>query len=178
MAELKTFNYEREKIIEEAEKKSTIPEQIDYLLRVKEEYIKNKPRLDVNLGREPGLEEYIDKIVETKRKRINVQNPKPLKTKYETKDLIWWKGTETMLIYLLDNLISIGLIDISLYEEKYAIIEKHFKNKLGNNFKNINMSSSTQNMKLNKNEGKPRKTDAEKIENILRDLRNYIKKNE
>ena len=93
---------------------------------------------------------------------------------YKLEELIWWKGSDPMLLYLFDLLNSANLIDKSTYDKRYSIIAKHFRNLDGNLYKNQNLSSVKQNMKLNKDE-KPKGENAEKIESVLRDLRNLLK---
>lgn len=83
---------------------------------------------------------------------------------FEPDDLIWWKGTEGQLIYLYEELVKNNLIDDSQKDRKYLLLSKHFKNKMGKNFKNKQMGQAAQNLVLNKTK-KPSKS--KEIEDIV-----------
>ena len=90
------------------------------------------------------------------------------------RELIWWKGTEPQMIYFFELLFDANLLDKTQYDIRFSLIEKHFKNKKGNQFNNLQLSSANQSMTLNKT-GKPKEKDAESIEFVLKDIRDLLK---
>lgn len=96
---------------------------------------------------------------------------------YKTKSLeekVWWKGSEPQLVYFFELLFNVNLIDKSQYDNRFALIENNFKNKYGNAFDNKQLARATQNMINSKNKGKPKKTDADEIEDVLREIREIL----
>lgn len=84
---------------------------------------------------------------------------------YKLEDLIWWKGTEGQLIFLIEELIKQQLLDKTVKEKIYATISQHFKNKLGKTFIPKQLSQAAQNLIANRNM-KPK--NAECIETIIK----------
>ena len=143
------------------EKKNTLTELVNYL---------SNCLLDRDVGSKgPKLIEQLkDKLAELDK------NEKFTKTK-SNEDKVWWKGTEPQIIHLFELLFNANLIDKSQYNSKYALIEANFKNQYGNSFDNNQLARATQNMNNSKNEGKPKKKDADEIESVLRDIRDLLK---
>jgi hypothetical protein len=90
---------------------------------------------------------------------------------YDVEELIWWKGSEPMIIYLFDLLSSANLIDDAQARQRNSMIAKHFKNVNGKKFDNKQLGKSYSRMK----DKKPNAKDADTIEQVLRDIRQYLK---
>lgn len=144
-----------------SEKKNIVKEFIEYL---------ENCLLDRDAGK-PG-----PKLIDQLRERMN--NITNVQEGYKAKGVeekVWWKGSEPQIIYFFELLFNTNLIDKSQYDSRYALIEANFKNKLGKPFDNTQLAKATQNMNNSKSKGKPRKKDADEIENVLREIREILK---
>ena len=132
--------------------------------------------LDENLGLKPTFEEFIQNEIECRERELTLSKLGTVKKKNEQTEheLIEWKGTEPQIIYFFELLFRAGLIEQTQYQNRFSLIENHFKNKKGMQFNNLQLASANQNMIMNKS-GKPKKTDAESIELILKEIRYMIK---
>ena len=171
-----TFDFIREQVMEYCNEIPSIKEQLSYLSFVLLEKKNRPPELDENIGLKPTFEEFIQNEIDYRKEGLSLRKLCTEKRRLEHKDneLIWWKGSEPQMIYFFGLLFSAGLIEQSQYDNRFSLIEKHFKNKKGVQFNNIQLSSANQNMIMNKT-GKPKKNDAEAIELILKETRDMIK---
>lgn len=83
-------------------------------------------------------------------------------------DPIRWKGAETQIIYLFDLLFQNDFIDIGQFNNRFALISKHFLNKDNKKFDNKQLSKTQQNMSSNV-DSKPKKSG--EIEDIVNKLK-------
>ncbi|MCZ7603094.1 MAG: hypothetical protein M5R37_09500 [Melioribacteraceae bacterium] len=113
----------------------------------------------------------IDDKLAHKLSELEAKPDEVIKSSYDLKDKIWWKGSEPMIIYLFDLLISANLIDGTQARQRNAIIAKHYKNIDGKEFDNKQLGKSYSRMK-NK---KPNAKDTDTIEQVLREIRQYLK---
>ena len=171
-----TFDFIREKVMEQCNDLPSIKDQLSYLNFVLLEKKNRPPELDENIGLKPTFEEFIKNEIEYREKEISFEKLCFDKRKIEPTEheLIWWKGTEPQMIYFFELLFRAGLMDQIQYQNRFSLIENHFKNKNGVQFNNLQLSSANQNMIMNKS-GKPKKNDAEAIELILKETRDMIK---
>ncbi len=171
-----TFDFIREKVMEQCNKLPTIKEQLSYLNFVLLEK-KNRPtELDENIGLKPTFEKFIQNEINFRKEELSIS-----KLCYDKKEngakeleLIEWKGTEPQIIYFFELLFRAGLVEPTQYQNRFSLIENHFKNKNGVRFNNLQLAIANQNMQNNK-AGKPKREDAEAIEKIFREIRDLIK---
>ncbi len=123
--------------------------------------------LDRDAGK-PGPK-LIDQLKERNKKTIETVK------EYKLEELIWWKGSEPMILYLFDLLFAANLIDDSNRKVKNALISKHFRNEKGQRFDNVQLGKSYSRMKEIDGTKKPPEKDADKIESVLRDIRILLK---
>ncbi len=171
-----TFDFIREEVMKCCKELPSIKEQLSYLNFVLLEK-KNRPsELDENIGLKPTFEEFIKNEIEYREKELSFEKLCYNKRKIEPteQELIWWKGTEPQVIYFFELLFRAGLIEQIQYQNRYSLIENHFKNKNGVQFDNLQLAIANQNM-LNNKTGKPKRDDAEAIEQIFREIRDLIK---
>lgn len=174
--DLRGFIYEE--ILEESEKLKSDELKLEYFSYVLREWILNPPRLDPNGEMKPSFEERIKEIIRDLELKLNngllTKESKTKQPKKENDEKIWWKGTEPMLIYFFELLYSSNLVDYSQNKNKYALIAKHFKKSDGTDFTNDQLSVALQNMKKNNN-AKPKEADSERIEAVIKDIRQFLK---
>jgi len=125
--------------------------------------------LDRDAGK-PGPK-LIDKL---KIKMNEIPQDGDIKTK-SAGEKVWWKGTEPQIIYFFELLFNVNLIDKIQYDNRFALIENNFKNKFGNALSNDQLARSNQNMLNSKSNGKPKKKDADEIEDVLKEIREILK---
>lgn len=101
------------------------------------------------------------KLIDQLKERLN--NSNAVVKEYKLEDLIWWKGTEAQLEYLLVLLVNSKLIDLTQFNERFSLIAKHFKNVDGNRFKNKQVSQAVRNLRG------ANPPEAEKLEKIVTD---------
>lgn len=136
------------------EKERTIKELIDYL---------DNCLLDRDIGKPgPKLIDQLKELVQKKENEIK---------EYRLEDLIWWKGSEPMLVYLFDLLNGSGLIDQTQYDNRFALMAKHFKNKNVKNFDNKQLARVYDRMREEGLFRKPKVSSAQKIESIINEIR-------
>ncbi len=165
-------NYDRINIMKKCELIENIQEQITYLKKVKHEYVTNRPEIDENNFMTPSLEDYLDEQIKYREDSLRNNSAPKLKEEYELKDLIWWKGSEPMLIFLFDLLSRANLIDDTQFDKRFSLMAKHFKNKNGDRFDNKQLARVFERTRPDGSFKKPQKKDAEKIEDILKEIRN------
>ena len=172
------YDFIREKIMARCGEYETVEEQIKYLRFVLKEKKNNPPEIDENVGLKPSFEEYIQNEIEYREKELVLSKTENGKRKGANKEheLIWWKGTEPMLMYLFQLLYSANLLDdAQIQAKKHSLITGHFKNRFGEPFNNTQLAKSFSRMDKKEGEKKPRSVDTEKIEDVLRDIRKYLK---
>lgn len=169
-----------EDIMEESKKFVAVMEKIKYLKYVKKEWVNDPPELDPNgpwakpldVRLENEIEVLEDEIEDggterTGKERLN-------KSTYDTKDLIWWKGSEPMLVYLFDLLNASGLIDQTQFDNRFALMAKHFKNKNAKNFDNKQLARVYDRMREDGLFRKPKVSSAQAIEIIINEIRDKL----
>ncbi len=172
-----TFDFIREKVMECCSGLPSIKEQLSYLNFVLLEKKNRPPELDENIGLKPTFEEFIQNEIDFRKEDLLLRKLCTEKRQLEHTDneLIWWKGSEPQMIYFFELLFSAGLIDQTQYHNRFSLIENHFRNKNRAQFNNLQLAIANQNMLKNKT-GKPKRDDAEAIEQIFREIRDIIKK--
>lgn len=162
-------------LLKECNELPTLTEQIDYLETALEEWEINPPELDLNGEIDPPFEKRLQiEINRRKRKLEKFKKVPPTKEDRTIDDLIWWKGTEPMLIYLIDLLFAANLIDSTLYEKRFAIMAKHFLKPNRENYDNRQMARVYEKMREEGIYRKPKESDAIKIEEIIREIRKMM----
>ncbi len=170
------FDFNRESVIEYCNLLYSIKEQLSYLNFVLLERKNRPPELDQNIGLKPTFETFIENEIKYRERELSfgkLCSDKRMSNPIEN-ELIGWKGTESQIIYFFELLFSAGLIDRAQYHNRFSLIENHFKNKNGVQFNNLQLAIANQNI-LNNKKGKPKKDDAEAIEQIFREIRDLIK---
>lgn len=146
-----------EGIKDDFEKEKTIKEIIEYL---------DNCLLDRDIGKPgPKLIDKLKGLVQKKENEIK---------EYRLEDLIWWKGSEPMLVYLFDLLNASGLIDQTQYDNRFALMAKHFKNKNAKNFDNKQLARVYDRMREEGLFRKPKVSSAQKIESIINEIRDNL----
>lgn len=182
-SEISHFNFELEKVLESARKLKSTEESIEYLQKILRLKKNNKTIIDNSLDN-PDYDFVVEVKAEIKRlKRIDGKNEKRkdekiiprIKDVKALDNLVWWKGTEPQIIFLFELLFNSDLIDKTQYDNRYAIIESNFKNKFGKSFDNQQLARAALNMSISKNDGKPKKKDAETIEDVIKEIRDFLK---
>lgn len=183
-SEIAHFNFELEEVLEHAKKLKSTDQSIEYLQRILRLKKNNKTIIDNSLD-DPDYDFVTEIKSEIKRlKRLDGKKEKRNRkneadkenTKLTTNDnRIWWKGTEPQIVYLFDLLFNSQLIDRTQFTNRYAIIEKNFKNKFGKPFDNKQLARAALNMSNAKNYGKPKKKDAETIEEVLKEMKEILR---
>ncbi|MHB8579911.1 MAG: hypothetical protein ACYDA4_08620 [Ignavibacteriaceae bacterium] len=170
------FDFIREKVMECCNELPSVKEQLSYLNFVLLEKKNRPPELDENIGLKPTFEEFIQNEINFRKEELSLRKLCLDKRGNEPaeQDLIWWKGTEPQMIYFFELLFRAGLIEQTQYQNRFSLIENHFKNKNSVQFNNLQLASANQNMIMNKT-GKPKSMDAEAIELILKETRDMIK---
>ncbi len=171
-----TFDFIREKVMEQCNELPTIKDQLSYLNFVLLEK-KNRPaELDENIGLKPTFEKFIQNEINFRKEELSISKLYYYKKENGAKELelIEWKGTEPQIIYFFDLLFRADFIEQKQYQNRFSLIENHFVNKNGEQFDNLQLASANQNMIMNKS-GKPKRRDAEAIELILKEIRDMIK---
>jgi len=79
-----------------------------------------------------------------------------------------WQGKQAQLVYLIEQLYEQGFLSSIAQPEKFALLSQHFTVK-GKNLNRENLAQANQNNHNNKS-GKPK--DAEKIDQIISDVKN------
>lgn len=181
--EILHFNFELEDVLAHSKTFKSAGESLEYLQRILRFKKNNKTIIDNSLDN-PNYDFVTEVKAEIKRlKRIDGKNEKrkdekiiPGKKDVKTLDnLVWWKGTEPQIIFLFELLFNSDLIDKTQYDNRYAIIESNFKNKFGKSFDNQQLARAALNMSIGKNDGKPKKKDAETIEDVIKEIRDFLK---
>ena len=168
-----------EEVINECDKYKTEIDQVEYLKNVLIEWKNNKPRLDPNGDMIPRFGERIETEIEKRNDILKLLPNKKSRTPQmtETNDLIWWKGSAPTLLYLFELLYEARLIDDRQYEkERSALLEKHFRNENGNQFENETLNKTFSRMRDDGLLKKPNNKDAERIEEVIIEIRNHLKK--
>ena len=114
----------------------------------------------------------IDEMLKAKLETIKNEPDIKKKTLYDVEELIWWKGSEPMLVYLFDLLNASGLIDQTQFDNRFALMAKHFKNKFGKRFDNKQLARVYDRMREDGVYKKPKTTAAEEIEKVVKEIRN------
>ncbi|MCF6298144.1 MAG: hypothetical protein L3J08_09225 [Flavobacteriaceae bacterium] len=153
----------------------SIQEQIIYLKKVRHDYVTNRPEIDENNFMSPSLEEFLDEHVGYREDGIRSKTNLKIKEQYDLKDLIWWKGSKRMLLYLFELLIDSKLIDKEHNKNLYATIAKHFKDVDTRAMDNKALQKQHSNMKWIDGYKKPKDDDAKSIEEIIKELKNTLK---
>jgi len=82
---------------------------------------------------------------------------------------IRWTGTETQFVYLFEQLVKVGLLNDDFFDTTgggYALMAKYFENRQGKQFKNTQLTNTSQNLGANKKTpGKPK--GADKIDKVI-----------
>jgi len=139
------------------EKERTINELIDYL---------DNCLLNRDIGKPgPKLIDQLKKLLQKKENEVK---------EYRLEDLIWWKGSEPMLVYLFDLLNASGLIDQTQYDNRFALMAKHFKNKNAKNFDNKQLARVYDRMREDGLFRKPKVSSAQAIEIIINEIRDKL----
>ncbi len=181
--EIHHFNFELEDVLTHAKKLKSVNESIEYLQKILRLKKNNKTIIDNSLDN-PDYDFVAEVKAEIKRlkgndgisaKRDGEKNTERKKDDKTIDNLVWWKGTEPQIIYFFELLFNAQLIDKTQYENRYAIIEANYKNKFGKRFDNKQLARAALNMSNGKNNGKPKKKDAEAIENVLKEIREILK---
>ncbi len=170
------FDFNRERVIEYCNRLPSPKEQLSYLNFVLLERKNRPPELDQNIGLKPTFEAFIENEIEYRERELSFGKLWPNKRMGNSieNELIGWKGTESQIIYFFELLFSAGLIDQTQYHNRFSLIENHFRNKNGDQFNNLQLAIANQNM-LNNKASKPKRDDAEAIEQIFREIRDMIK---
>ena len=181
--EIQHFNFELDKVLDFSRKSAKVGESLEYLQKILRIKKNNKTILDHSLDH-PDYDFVTEVKAEVKRLRsVEGKRGKRKDEKINTgmmnvknlDNLVWWKGTEPQIIYFFELLFHTQLIDKTQYDNRYAIIEANFKNKFGKPFDNQQLARVVINMNNGKSEGKPKKKDAESIENVMREIRETLK---
>jgi hypothetical protein len=168
-----------EEVINECDKYKTVEDQIEYLQYVMTEWKFNRPRLDPNGDITPRFGERIETEIEKKKDILKFFPTQKSKTPKitETNELIWWKGSAPTLLYLFELLYEARLIDDRQYEkERSALLEKHFRNENGNKYENETLNKTFSRMRDEGLLKKPNNKDAERIEEVIIEIRNLLRK--
>jgi len=169
-----------EDVLDESRKYSTPIEKIKYFKYVKKEWINNPPELDPNGPWAKPLDERLENEIVVLEMELGAVRTKRTgkvtlnKNTYDTKDLIWWKGSEPMLVYLFDLLNASGLIDQTQFDNRFALMAKHFKNKNAKNFDNKQLARVYDRMREEGLFRKPKVSSAQKIESIINEIRDNL----
>lgn len=176
MAEYDFKGFYLPELLKECNELQTLIEQIDYLETALEEWEINPPELDLNGEIEPTFEERLEIEIERRRRQIEVENRiTGISRELDSKEMIWWKGTEPTLIYLIDLLFAANLIDATLYDKRFAIMAKHFIKPNREYYDNRQMARVYEKMREEGIYRKPKNSDAMKIEEIIKDIRKLLK---
>jgi hypothetical protein len=172
-------NFDPVKILKKGEKLESTERKKYYKEIITEAYIKYGARnIDAyrkGLTLKEILENEIMKI-DDEQKNENAKTKTKLKKRNGNESLIWWKGTEPMIIYLFQLLYNANLIDdAQVQSQKHILISNHFKNRFGSQFDNVQLAKSFLRMVKKSEKVKPREVDADLIEDVLRDMRKYLR---
>lgn len=175
---LEDIIFDEEKVMLELKKMKNGTEKITFINEVlllrkkKKEYYDPEKYSD-----EPTLDDKLNNILQQITEETSKGTTKKIKTEYDLDELIWWKGSATTLLYLFELLYEARLIDDRQYEkERSSLLEKHFKNENGNKFENETLNKTFSRMRDDGLFKKPKKEDAERIEDVVIEIRNLLKR--
>jgi uncharacterized protein YdiU (UPF0061 family) len=170
----RTYNFDFEKIMSHCNSIQPINEQIDYLRYVLKEY-KNRHELDKPFESYLQIEKKLKNEIKYRSDELrNEVNPSFIQRKHTEQRAdkkIRWNGTETQIVYLFDVLYHEDFLEGSQFDERYSLISKHFENKEGKPFKNKQLAQTSQNLFLNKKEGKAKPKRSQDLEKIIEDTK-------
>ncbi len=174
-----TYKFDYDKIKEYYSKQlQTNRERLEYLYFIENEF-DNQDIIELSPGYEMLIDEHEEKILESKgsvkKKKslpvklandikhikqlidlegeISQETTKEKKQLADTKEKFRWDGTKTQLIYLIDQLFKVGLLKKAQINRKDQLINSHFADTDGIDFKNLPQSRC--NLSLNDGQ-KPR----------------------
>lgn len=162
---LEDIIFDEEKVMSELEKLKNGADKISFINEVLLLRKKKKEYYDPDkYSDEPTLDDKLKNILNQITEEQTKEPTKKIKTEYKLEELIWWKGTEAQLEFLFTLLINANLIDSSQYNERFALIAKHFKNPNGKAYNNKQSSQAVRNLR-----GKE-PPNSEKLMEIIKDV--------
>lgn len=150
MRKYTSHDYNRKKIMHECEALNNLEEEIEYLVKVKHEYLTNRPAMDVNQFEKVGLVEFLDEQIEYREKKVEVSMDNYKKTNIVGKiKLVDGKGySDIVRIFeamkrteIIDKSTKVTEIAQLFFEEKKTFTEKYYSTKSTNiNYKTNSIS--------------------------------------
>lgn len=166
--EIEAILFDEKRLFELIDNEKRNADKISLINEVKRKRAKKKEYFDPEKYDE-GIT--IDDKLDSKLAELEKKPREVVKSSYDLKDKIWWKGSAPMIIYLFDLLLAANLIDDAQSRQRNSLIAKHFKNVDGKEFDNKQLGKSYSRMK----DKKPNARDTETIEQVLREIRQFLK---